>query len=219
MNDYLESELLDGFGEFEDEGLSYEAFGLDEGLDEDEDFGEFEDEDFGEYEDLDEDEDFGGGNFELYGGLDAESASVLMEMLADQAASAESEEQADQFLPILAALAPIAAKLAPSVIRAGRKLLPKIARGVVKAGRTLVRSPAGKAALRAVPQIARGVARDVLTQHARGRPVGMQTISRSAARRTIPFLRDPRRRARAMHRCRRVAQRARSRIRTVQRAG
>ena len=200
--------------------LGFDGFGDMEAMDlEDFDGEDFDTEDFGDGFELEgfDGEDFDGfDGFDGEGegdGLDAETASMLMDMYADMAAEAESDAEADAFLPLLAALAPMAVKaLAPVAVRAAKKHLPTIAKGVVSAGRKILTSGAGRSVLRALPTIAKGIARDQLKRVARGQSVSRQTVVRSAARRTVPYLRDPRRRRAAMQQCRRHAMIMRKRL-------
>jgi hypothetical protein len=148
---------------------------------------------------------------------EAAEAAALMEVLADHVAEADSSAEADEFLPILAALAPLAmkalpaiTKLAPRVIGIGRRVVPQLARGVVKIGRQLARSPAGRQAIRALPTIARKTAADVLQNVARGQPLTANGVTRSLAKNTAQILRHPQRRQAAIRRNRRVAQHGRS---------
>lgn len=182
----------------------------------------------GEEEDgLFEDE---GGLFEeedeLYegGDLEAETAAALMDLIADQVAEAESEEEADQFLPILGALAPLAmkvapmaAKLLPVAARIGAKVVPRLAKGIMGLGKKLIRSRQGRQLVRTLPVIARNTAAQVLRTHAAGRPVTGQTVSRALARNTARVIQSPRRRRICVHRSRRKAALARRRIQQVAR--
>lgn len=149
-------------------------------------------------------------------GLAEAEAEVLMELLVDQIAEAESEEEADQFLPVLAALAPLAAKaasaLVPVAARVAKRVVPQLARGVVSVGRRMLRSRAGRQAIRTLPVIARGAARDVLTTVARGRPVTGSTVRRALARQTARVLRDPRKRRACIHRSRRIVRTVKPRV-------
>jgi hypothetical protein len=91
-------------------------------------------------------------------------------------------------------------------------VLPVVAKGVVSAGRKLLQSNVGRQTLRALPNIAKGVARDTLQRVASGQPISPQTVARSAARQTLPYLRDPRRRRHAMRRCQYHAMQMRRRL-------
>ncbi len=172
----------------------------------------FEDEDAFE-EDLFEEEDF----FEDEGeGMEAEEAAALMEMLADEVAGASSFEEADQFLPFLGALAPLAmralpaaARILPRAVAAGRRVVPQLARGLVGLGRRMARSPTGRRLVRTLPTIARQTAADVLRRTARGQPLTGQAVARSLARQTANVLRNPQRRQAAARRSQRVARTAR----------
>lgn len=91
--------------------------------------------------------------------LTPESAAALMEVLATQAAESESEYEADQFFPLLAALAPLAAKAMPML---AKSVAPHLVRGVASLGKRLWRSRARKRLVPALGTIARGAARNVL---------------------------------------------------------
>jgi hypothetical protein len=151
--------------------------------------------------------------------FESTDAAELMEMLADQVAEAESEAEADEFLPILGALAPLAmkalpavAKLAPRVLSIGRRAVPHLARGAMRIGRQLARTPAGRRAIRTLPTVVRKTAADIARGAARGRPVTARTVTRTLANNTAQVLRNPQRRPAAVRRCRRIAQRGRGGI-------
>jgi hypothetical protein len=212
----FEGDLMDPEGLFEDETEGDEFLGpllsaagpMLAGL-----FGESEDEAWesglfeGEFE----------GDFEGDFESDEGEAEALMELLVDQLV--ESESEGDEFLPILASLAPLAvkavSKLAPVAARVARRVVPRLARGVMQIGKRLMRSPAGKQALRTLPTIAKGAARQVLRAHAAGRPVTGQTVTRALAGQTAKVLRNPRRRRYCIHRSRRIARAAKPRLRAV----
>jgi len=177
------------FGDFEE--FEPEQF-------EPEEFGDLEEEGFGDGEE------FGGEIFANGGRIDAESAAMLMDMYADMAAQSDSEEEADAFLPLLAGLAPLAAKLAPMALGAAKSMLPTVTKGVMSAGKALL-SKLGPPALRALPNIARGVAKDGLQRAAGGQPVSGEMIMRSAAQHTLPYLQDAQRRQQAARNCHRRA--------------
>lgn len=151
--------------------------------------------------------------------FEAESAAALMEMLAGQVAEAESEAEADQFLPLLGALAPLAikalplaAKAAPMIGKIASQVAPHVARGVMTIGKRLLRSPAARQAVRALPTIARNATAQVLKAHASGRPVSPQTVTRALAQQTAKVLRNPQRRRACIHRSRRIAATAQRRL-------
>jgi hypothetical protein len=150
---------------------------------------------------------------------EAAEAAALMEVLADHVAEADSSAEADEFLPILGALAPLAmkalpaaAKLAPKVLSLGRRVVPQLARGVVRVGRQLARSPAGRQAIRALPRIARRTAADVLRDVGRGRPLTARGVTQALARNTSYILRHPHRRRHAIHHNHRIARYSRGAI-------
>lgn len=187
---------LQGFGEPEGED-----FGSFEG----EEFNDFEYESFLDGEGFDAPTGFTAGQSSR---IDAETANMLMDMYADMAARSDSEEEADQFLPLLAALAPLAAKALPLAMGAAKTLLPVVAKGVMTAGKKML-ATAGPQAMRALPNIARGVARDAVQQVANGGDVSGDLVMRSAARHTLPYLQDPRRRQAAARQTQRRARQAR----------
>jgi hypothetical protein len=144
--------------------------------------------------------------------VDAETAAMMMDLFADMAAEAESEEEADAFLPIIAKLAPMALKaLAPVAKQAFAKIAPKMSRGVLSAGRKMLQN-FGQKGMAALPDIARGVARDSVQAVADGRNVTGEMVMRSAAQHTLPFLQDPRQAQQAgAHMRRRLMQAQRAR--------
>lgn len=166
-------------------------------------FGDLEDEDFGDPfgpDGLEGRDSFGNGALDR---VDAETAAMMMDLFADMAAEAESEEEADAFLPIIAKLAPMALKaLAPLAKKAFVKLAPKMSRGVLSAGRKMLQN-FGQKGMAALPDIARGVARDSVQAVADGRDLTGQMVMRSAAQHTLPFLQDPSQTQQAAQQCRR----------------
>jgi hypothetical protein len=171
---------LQGFGDPEGEGFDFEEFGELEGEG---------------YNDPFEPEGFEARDSYSNGALarvDSETAAMMMDLFADMAAEAETEEEADQFLPIIAKLAPMALKaLAPVAKKAFAKIAPKMSRGVLTAGRKMIQN-FGQKGMAALPDIARGVARDSVQAVADGRNVTGEMVMRSAAQHTLPFLQDPR---------------------------
>lgn len=178
MNGYSEPELeWEGFGDLEDEAFG-DPFGPD-GL-----------------------EARGSSGIGALDRIDTETAAMMMDLFADMAAEAESEEEADAFLPIIAKLAPMALKaLAPMAKKAFVKLAPKMSRGVLSAGRKMLQN-FGQKGMAALPDIARGVARDSVQAVADGRDLTGQMVMRSAAQHTLPFLQDPQQAQQAAHRTR-----------------
>jgi hypothetical protein len=164
---------MNGFSDFEDQ---WDALG---------DFEDHEDrfaDAFGDGE--------GGGS--IVTRLDAETAALMMDVAAELAAEADSEEEADAFLPIIAKLAPMALKaLAPVAKSAFAKIAPKLSGSVFSAGRKMLQN-FGRKGMAALPDIARGVAQDTVQAVADGRDVSGQMVLRSAAQHTLPFLKDPR---------------------------
>ena len=138
-------------------------------------------------------------------------ASVLMEAMVDQLAEAEGEQEADQFLPILAALAPLAMKDLPPIGRvvapALRKAVPQIARGVVRVGRQLARQPETRQLVRALPTITRNAVADIAQTARRTGQVNQGTVARAIARQTTNILQTPEMRRRVIQRNRRLCER------------
>ncbi len=195
--DLMEGSDLEEFAYEEDEWDGEEAFEEDE----------FE----GEEDDFEEDE-FGEEDFEFEADAPAtvtpagkEAVKKKMAVLADCAAKAKTQKEADEFL---AALAPLAASLLPSAISIGRKVLPGLVRGAVRTGRSLVRS-LGRSAVRATPRIVRHATYRTLRRHAAGRPVNVNTVSRDLAYATARTMRSPSYMRRCVADCRRRAARAR----------
>ena len=121
---------------------------------------------------------------------------ALMEHLGHAAATAETEEEAEAFLP---ALIPLAAKLLPLAAKAlpiASKILPKVApqltRGVSQVVRTLRSNPTTKPLVRAVPTIVRRTAANIAQQAAKGQPVTSRTAAQTLARQTARVLSNPR---------------------------
>ena len=145
-------------------------------------------------------------NISFEAALTPAAAHALMEVMAAQAAESESEEEADQFLPIIGALA---AKALPLLAKAGpafaKKMVPQLARGVQTIGKRLWNSPARKQLTRTLPTIARNAAATVLQQAANGRPVTGQTVARALAGSTAQVLRNPQFRRGSVRRNRRIA--------------
>jgi hypothetical protein len=177
---------LQGFGDPEGEGFDFEEFGDLEGEG---------------FNDPFEPEGFEARDSYSNGALarvDSETAAMMMDLFADMAAEAETEEEADQFLPIIAKLAPMALKaLAPLAKKAFAKIAPKMSRGVLTAGRKMLQN-FGQKGMAALPDITRGVARDAVQAVADGRDVTGEMVMRSAAQHTLPFLQDPQQAQQAM---------------------
>ena len=145
-------------------------------------------------------------NLSFEAALTPAAANALMEVMAAQAAESDSEEEADQFLPIIGALA---AKALPLLAKAGpalaKKVVPQLAKGVQTIGKKLWNSPARRQLTRTLPTIARNAAANVLQQAANGRPVTGQTVARALAGSTAQVLRNPQIRRGCARRNRRIA--------------
>jgi len=184
---------MNGFGDPE---LEWEAFG-DLSENEDESFND----PFGASDGLEGNSPFAGGG--AIARLDAETAQMMMEVAAELASEAESEEEADAFLPIIAKLAPMALRaVAPLAKQAFAKIAPKVSQSVFSAGRKMLQN-FGQKGMAALPDIARGVARDSVQAVADGRDVTGDMVIRSAAQHTLPFLQDPRKATNALKQRRR----------------
>jgi len=122
---------------------------------------------------------------------------AMMEHMAQEAAEAETEQEAaEAFLPLipLAMKAlPIAGKLAakfgPKLFKAA---MPHLKRGISSLGKALFRSRTGKKLMRAVPQVLKGTASQLLRRYAAGRPVTGRTALRALAGNTARVLGSPR---------------------------
>jgi hypothetical protein len=136
---------------------------------------------------------------------EARQAAALMEMMVDQLAEAEGEGEADQFLPILAGLAPLALKAAKVAAPLAKRMLPQLARGVMNIGRRIVRSPRARQLVRTLPTIARNTAAQVARTYARTGQMNAQTVARALSGQAARVLQTPSARRAVMHRNRRLA--------------
>lgn len=146
-----------------------------------------------------------------------QQAAMLMELIGDQLAEAEGEGEADNFLPLLGALAPLAMKALPALAKVAaplaKKVVPQLARGLMSVGRKVLRSPQARQLARTLPTIARNTAADVLNTYSRTGRVNSDTVKRATARQTAKVLRSPTARRAAIRRNRRMCMRARSGLR------
>lgn len=117
-----------------------------------------------------------------------EDTIVEMEMLAEAALEADSEEEADEFLGILGGLA---SALLPKAISIGKKLLPKFARGVASFFRKKRHSPIGRRMIRIAPQILRNVARGASRRYSSGMPITPSWLLKNVANQTYRAVRHP----------------------------
>jgi hypothetical protein len=141
---------------------------------------------------------------------------ALMEHMAHEAASAETEQEAaEQFLPLIPlaakAIIPLAARALPGLARRVaptliRRVAPQLVRGVSQMTRTLFRSPVTRPLIRTIPSIARRTMVNLARQQAAGRNVTSQGALRTLARQAVQTLGNPQaavtafRRARALDR-------------------
>jgi hypothetical protein len=150
------------------------------------------------------------GEYEDFDGELMDEESALMEVLAAQAAEAESEEEADAFigaiLPIATSLIP---KLAPVAAKVGQAVLPHLVSGAKNLVGTLWKSPGTRQLSRTIPTIARGTAATIARQVAAGKPVTGQTAVRALAAQTAKVLQNPKTATAAVRRCKHVAARRR----------
>jgi hypothetical protein len=152
----------------------------------------------------------GEASFEDFDAEHVNGETALMEVLAAQAAEAESEEEADAFigalLPIATSLIP---KIAPVAAKVGQAVLPHLVSGAKNLVGTLWKSPATRQLIQTIPTIARGTAATIAKQVAAGKPVTGQTAVRALAAQTAKVLQNPKRATAAMRRCKHVAARKR----------
>jgi hypothetical protein len=133
---------------------------------------------------------------------------ALMEVLAAEAADAESEEEADAFigaiLPLATSLIP---KLVPAAAKVGQAVLPSLVSGAKNLVSTLWKQPATRQLVQTIPTIARGTAATIAKQVAAGKPVTAQTAVRALAGQTAKVLQNPKKAAAIVKRCRQTAAR------------
>jgi hypothetical protein len=133
---------------------------------------------------------------------------ALMEVLAAEAAEADSEEEADAFigaiLPLATSLIP---KLAPAAAKVGQAVLPSLVAGAKNLVSTLWKQPATRQLVQTIPTIARGTAATIAKQVAAGKPVTAQTAVRALAGQTAKVLQNPKKAAAIVKRCKQTAAR------------
>lgn len=130
----------------------------------------------------------GGTGGSLLGGALAGLLPDQMDYLADMAAEADDEDEADEFL---SALVPLAARLLPMAGRAVSKVAPRLISGVSRVARTLYRQPATRQMIRQLPNIVRNTTRDVAKRYARTGNMSGKTAARILARHTYRGLAQP----------------------------
>jgi len=183
MNDLYEDELameMDGF-EYEDELEVFEDL------------------------EMEAESDWEGDYMDMEGGS-LEDTILEMEMLAEAASEAETEEEADEFLGLLGGLA---TSLLPKAISLGRKFLPKIARGVAGFFRKKLHSPTGRKMIKMAPQVLRNVARGAARRYGQGRPITPGWLLKNVANQTYRAARNPHIAQRALRNHHRYVQRSR----------
>lgn len=146
--------------------------------------------------------------FEDFDAEQFDHETALMEVLAAEAADAETEEEADAFigalLPIATSLIP---KLVPAAAKIGQAVLPQLVSGAKNLVSTLWKSPATRELIQTVPTIARGTAAQIAKQVAAGKPVTAQSAVRALAGQAAKVLQNPKRATAAVKRCKQVAAR------------
>jgi hypothetical protein len=110
-------------------------------------------------------------------------ALALMQRLGARAAVTANEAEAEDFV---AALAPLAAALRPSLAPFLLRSSPQMARGLVGAMHTLRRRPATRPLIRRLPAIVHGAVDSLARRAAQGQPltpgVAVRTLARQTAR-------------------------------------
>lgn len=130
----------------------------------------------------------GGAGGSLLGGALAGLLPDQMDYLADMAAEADDEDEADEFI---SALVPLASRLLPTAARAVSRVAPRLISGVSQVARTLHRNPATRQMIRQLPTIVRNTTKDVAKHYARHGNVNGKTAARLLAKRTYQGLRKP----------------------------
>jgi hypothetical protein len=130
---------------------------------------------------------------------------VVMEHFGHAMTEAESESEAEAFLPFLAPLAfkaigAIARRAAPRLLRAARRVAPRLVRGSRRVLRTLRRDPRTRPLVRVLPTIVRRTAADVVRDVQRGRPASPQRAAQQLAAQTQQVLASPQQAVRAYRR-------------------
>jgi len=137
---------------------------------------------------------------------------AMMEHMAQEASEAETEQEAaEAFLPliplamkVLPFAGKLAAKFGPKLFKAA---MPHLKRGVSSLGKALFRSPTGKKLMRAVPQVLKGTASQLLRRFAKGRPITGRSALRALAGNTARVLGSPRHLSHAWRRGRKLVAR------------
>jgi hypothetical protein len=122
---------------------------------------------------------------------------AMMEHMAHEASQAETEQEAaEAFLPLiplamkaLPLAGKLAAKFGPKLFKS---VVPHLKRGVTSLGKALFRSPTGRKLMRAVPQVLKGTASQLLRRYAAGRPLTGRAALRALAGNTARVLGSPR---------------------------
>jgi transposase len=151
---------------------------------------------------------FDGESYEDFEAEYLNGDAAVMEVLAAEAAEAESEEEADAFIGALLPLALNAIpKIAPAAAKIGQQVLPSLVSGAKNLVATLWKNPSTRHLIQTIPTIARGTAATIARQAAAGRPVTAQTAVRALAGQAAKVLQNPKRSTAIVKRCRHTAAR------------
>jgi hypothetical protein len=137
-----------------------------------------------------------GEYFDRESGLIRLSPLVVMEHFGHAMQEAESETEAEAFLPFLL---PLAAKALPMVAKAIaprlggvlRRVAPRLVRGATQVLRTLRRNPATRPLVRMMPTIVRRTVNDIARDIQRGTPVAPQRAVRQLAGQSRRVISNP----------------------------
>lgn len=144
---------------------------------------------------------------------DMEDSIIEMEMLAEDALEAESEEEADEIFGMLASA------LLPKAISLGKRFLPKIARGLTSFFGKKRHSAIGKKMIRIAPQVIRNVARGAARRYGNGMPITPSWLLNNVANQTYRAVRNPNVSRRALRNHYRFVRQGRARPRHTWGAG
>ncbi|TMC13881.1 MAG: hypothetical protein E6J29_05165 [Chloroflexi bacterium] len=123
----------------------------------------------------------------------------LMEHLGHAAAEAETEAEAEQFLPLLM---PLATSILPKLLPSIGKVAPKLIKGIGRVGRLLRRRKRTRPLVRALPTIVRRTVNTLGRQAAAGRPITSNQALQTLARQTRSVIANPQTTVRAYRRSR-----------------
>lgn len=137
-----------------------------------------------------------GEYFDRESGLVRLSPLVVMEHFGHAMHEAESETEAEAFLPFLLPLAakalPMVAKaIAPRLGSVIRRVAPRLVRGATQVLRTLRRNPATRPLVRVMPTIVRRTVNDIARDIQRGAPVAPQRAVQQLAGQSRRVISNP----------------------------